>query len=227
MGAISAALKHMLAAGMDAEAIVRAVSDMEAAEAPEKSARQRRNARYYERKASEKRLKASETSNSDESVLTVSRTRVDDKTSNSEIEPQVKKEGDAVTREALEAYSAMAAGAGLAVPRAITAGRRHRLQSVIREHGLPAFLEAIAKVGASSFCRGANDRGWKADLDFILQAKSFPKILEGHYDDRKPVAREGPASKQATIHDLLRERRQEFADHVEPTPNGPRLIAAR
>lgn len=153
--------------------------------------------------------------------------RVDDKTSNLEIEPQVKKEGDALTRDALDAYAAMAGRSGLAVPRVVTSGRRTRLQAVVREHGLPAFLEAVAKVGASSFCCGVNDRGWKADLDFILQAKSFTKILEGHYDDRKPVAREGPVAKPATIHELLRDRRQEFADHVEPTPNGPRLIAAR
>jgi hypothetical protein len=34
----------------------------------------------------------------------------------------------------------------------------------------------------SAFCRGENDRGWRADFDFLLQPKSFTKLLEGAYD---------------------------------------------
>lgn len=54
----------MLAAGMSPDAIVAAVSAMEAATMPPEpilTARQARNKRYYEKLASEKRLKASET----------------------------------------------------------------------------------------------------------------------------------------------------------------------
>jgi hypothetical protein len=139
-------------------------------------------------------------------------TPVEEKTSNLEIEPQGKKEEEALTREALEAYSSMALSSGLAVPRVVTAARRSRVQAVIREHGLPALLEAIAKVGGSSFCRGENERGWKADLDFILQAKSFPKILEGHYDNRQPTVRAGPSARP--VDDLIGSilTRMEYAD---------------
>lgn len=85
----------MLAAGMGADAIVKAVEDMEASATPVKTARQMRNARYYEgRKASEKRLKASYSDHSDAPRLNSDRprARVEDKTSNSEIEPQEKKQ---------------------------------------------------------------------------------------------------------------------------------------
>jgi hypothetical protein len=74
MAAIAEALKHMLAAGMDHDAIVAAVADMESAATPSqpaRTARQERNARYYQTKvrlkSSERRLKASETSYSDAS----------------------------------------------------------------------------------------------------------------------------------------------------------------
>ncbi|MEZ2132710.1 MULTISPECIES: hypothetical protein [unclassified Sinorhizobium] len=66
MAVIALAVKHMLAAGMDHAAIIAAVEEMEAHGAPQRSARQERNRRYYEgKKASEKRLKTSETSYSD------------------------------------------------------------------------------------------------------------------------------------------------------------------
>lgn len=59
MGVIAAAVKHMLAAGMDSAAVVAAIEAMEAT--PTRTLRQERNRRYYEKnKASEKRLNASE-----------------------------------------------------------------------------------------------------------------------------------------------------------------------
>lgn len=56
---IAVAVKHMLAAGMDADAIVAAVDEMESAQQPKRTARQERNRRYYQKRkadASEKRL---------------------------------------------------------------------------------------------------------------------------------------------------------------------------
>lgn len=43
---------------------------------------------------------------------------------------------------------------------------------------------AIERVAKSDFCKGKNDRGWKADLDFFLKPDSVVKILEGKYDNR-------------------------------------------
>lgn len=65
---IAAVLRELIAAGLEGEALIAAVERIEAAMAPAtpvRTARQERNARYYERKTSEKRLKASETSYSD------------------------------------------------------------------------------------------------------------------------------------------------------------------
>lgn len=60
MSLIAAALKHMLAAGMAPDAIVRAVEEMEATITPITTKRQSRNARYYEQNKDALRLKASE-----------------------------------------------------------------------------------------------------------------------------------------------------------------------
>lgn len=69
MSVIATALKHMLAAGMDHDAIVAAVEEMEreaVPAVPARTARQERNRRYYERlKASESRLNQPESDLSD------------------------------------------------------------------------------------------------------------------------------------------------------------------
>ncbi|MDW9814947.1 hypothetical protein GOB25_07675 [Sinorhizobium meliloti] len=86
----------------------------------------------------------------------------------------------------------MARQSGLSVPRAVTASRRRSLLLRIEEHGLPAVLDAIERIGRSRFCRGENDRGWRADLDFLCQPKSFVSILEGKYDDRPSHQQQAP-----------------------------------
>jgi hypothetical protein len=66
----------------------------------------------------------------------------------------------------------MARRSGLSVPKAITASRRRSLLLRIEEHGLPAVLDAIDRIGRSRFCRGENDRGWRADLDFLASPRA-------------------------------------------------------
>lgn len=68
MSIIATAVKHLIAAGVSGDDLVRAIAEMEDSAAPQVvlSKRQERNKRHYERlKASEKRLNASEPSYSD------------------------------------------------------------------------------------------------------------------------------------------------------------------
>lgn len=44
--------------------------------------------------------------------------------------------------------------------------------------------QLIERINKSKFCLGANDRGWKADIDWLSQPDVAAKILEGKYDDR-------------------------------------------
>lgn len=48
---------------------------------------------------------------------------------------------------------------------------------------------AIARLAASEFCNGSNDRGWIADFDFLVTRKdTIAKALEGKYDNKKKVS---------------------------------------
>jgi hypothetical protein len=187
MSEIRALIEQLVAAGVDpieaAEVVARAAIHG-AANAPKKrSAGAIRQERY-------RRNKASQVTESDAGVEPSfpdgsSPTPPSPKPQSS-IPPSPPKGGSspAEVDQVVTAFSDMARRSGLSVPKAITASRRRSLLLRIEEHGLPAVLDAIDRIGRSRFCRGENDRGWRADLDFLCQPKSFVSILEGKYDDR-------------------------------------------
>lgn len=50
---------------------------------------------------------------------------------------------------------------------------------------IETFEEVFRKVEASDFCKGKNDRGWKADFDWLIKNDSnMVKVLEGKYDNK-------------------------------------------
>ena len=49
-----------------------------------------------------------------------------------------------------------------------------------REH----WRQALERAGPSRFLNGANDRGWRIDLEFFLRPDTVAKIMEGKYDNR-------------------------------------------
>ncbi len=89
--------------------------------------------------------------------------------------------------EVREHYNAVAADLGLPKCRGITPARRAQISRRIAETSLEEMHEAIDKLRNSSFCQGANDREWRANFDFVLQASSYMKLLEGVYDDAAGV----------------------------------------
>lgn len=98
--------------------------------------------------------------------------------------PSPPKGGSSPTDRAISIFSEQAERAGIPVPRKLTADRRRKVEARLREHGESVWAEACRKMAESSFCRGENDRGWRADLDFLCQPKSFNGLIEGRYDDR-------------------------------------------
>ena len=46
------------------------------------------------------------------------------------------------------------------------------------------WVEVMKKIRQSSFCRGQNDRGWKANIDWLLRPDIHLKLMEGQYDNK-------------------------------------------
>ena len=109
-----------------------------------------------------------------------------------------------VAREAFAEWQEFAKIHGLPVPRNasfeafapnIAARLQENADELTRDAMLRVWRIALACVAKSRHCRGENDRGWRADLDFVSNRKSFAKIMAGNYgngavplDDRWRIA---------------------------------------
>src|SRR5262245_31450910 len=81
--------------------------------------------------------------------------------------------------------------------RALTPQRRQKANARLRQYPDVDWSAVIARLDASSFCRGDNSGQWKAGFDFLLRETTVPKTLEGVYDDA-PISPVSPANAAAT-----------------------------
>lgn len=82
---------------------------------------------------------------------------------------------------AFEEWNALAKRKALPVAKDLTQARRKAVRARLAEAGLDGWRQALAAVEASPHCRGENDRGWRADIDFVATATKFQKLREGSY----------------------------------------------
>jgi uncharacterized protein YdaU (DUF1376 family) len=85
-------------------------------------------------------------------------------------------------REVIDAWQSRMVPKGFPAIAKMTGQRERQLNARLRDSTLEEWQRAMDALERSAFCRGENDRGWKADFDFLLQPKSFTKLLEGAYD---------------------------------------------
>jgi hypothetical protein len=82
----------------------------------------------------------------------------------------------------LEGWNDLAEKCGLPKAGKLTGGRLRQAQARLREYpDLDSWQRAMRHIHDTPFLRGENDRGWRADIDFLLQAKSFTKLTEESY----------------------------------------------
>jgi uncharacterized protein YdaU (DUF1376 family) len=90
--------------------------------------------------------------------------------------------------EAVKLYNAMAKDAGLPQCQRLTDDRRKKLRQRLKEcGGLDGWRVAMAKAAASPLITGKKTH-WHGDFDFIVQSKSFTKLMEGSYDAKPAPA---------------------------------------
>lgn len=79
--------------------------------------------------------------------------------------------------------------------------------------------DGITRASKSSFCRGQNDRGWKARIEWFLKSDSLTKILEGDYDDPSSNSDDSATERSERIREehtqaVLRKGRAEHAARI-------------
>lgn len=78
----------------------------------------------------------------------------------------------------------------LARIRGVNAARLKKVTLRWPECSEPEWIETVQRIAKSDFCIGKNDRGWKADFDWLLQPGTRLKVLEGKYDNKTSNVRE-------------------------------------
>ena len=78
--------------------------------------------------------------------------------------------------------------------RALTDKRKKAILNILKKHTEEEITECFKIANESSFLVGDNDRGWKADFDFLIREDKFVNILEGKYGGRKKI--------KNTVHDI-------------------------
>lgn len=63
----------------------------------------------------------------------------------------------------------------------ITDRRKSSINARLKEYDLETILQVFKMANESDFLTGNNDRGWKADFDWLLKPNNFIKVLEGNY----------------------------------------------
>lgn len=69
----------------------------------------------------------------------------------------------------------------------ISESRKKHIQARWKQYNydLSVFEELFKKTQESNFLRGNNDKGWKADFDWLIKESNMTKVLEGRYDNKK------------------------------------------
>lgn len=98
------------------------------------------------------------------------------------------------------AWNDSAAGTPLKPCHSLTRKRRRLIRARRAEHPLEAWRRIMARIAASSFCRGEGQKGFLASFDWLIGSPDpAVKALEGQYDDHV-----SEADLAAARHDLFR-----------------------
>jgi hypothetical protein len=89
-------------------------------------------------------------------------------------------ESTAEAKELIEEYNSIC---GEKLPKAIqiTAKRKRAIKARLKTYSRADLIKVFSLANESNFLCGDNDRGWKADIDWLLNENNMIKVLEGRY----------------------------------------------
>lgn len=67
----------------------------------------------------------------------------------------------------------------------LTDKRKNKIKARLKSFTIDDFNKLFKKVQESKFLNGDNDKGWRANFDWLIEESNMLKVLEGYYEDRK------------------------------------------
>ena len=98
----------------------------------------------------------------------------------------------------------------------LTDKRRKAIIKIMNSFSEEEILQVFTNLEQSDFCKGKNDRGWKANIDFILREDKFVATLEGRYNSKSRGCNvEAISDKGAPRKQVSKEEKEEMRRLVE------------
>lgn len=92
----------------------------------------------------------------------------------------------------VQLWNEATAGTKLHQCRGLSETRRKHIRARLHDQGAETIRSAIAKVVASEFCCGRNDRGWVLTFDWLMASPDHMlRVIEGRYDNRTALRSTG------------------------------------
>ena len=129
--------------------------------------------------------------------------REEDKDKEKDTDTSSKEESSVPYEKIRELYNSTCKS--LSQVRSLSTKRKSHLKARFEQfkYNLKTFEEVFKKLEDSEFCKGDNDRGWKADFDWIMQNdNNMLKVLEGKYDNRKEKKSKVSDVKKTAFHNF-------------------------
>lgn len=91
----------------------------------------------------------------------------------------------------------------------ISEARKKAIRARLNTYSIDDFKTLFEKAEESSFLKGANDRNWAANFDWLIKDANMAKVLDGNYDN-KPINRQ--PTRTEIVPDWMKKKKQTFND---------------
>lgn len=118
-------------------------------------------------------------------------------------------------QQAFDAYNEAAEQLGLSQAAKLTESRRKGIMARLKEAGPDGWTTVLENLAFSPHHLGQNDRGWRADLDFIIKQDRFQRFLEGATIPADQQARRSQAGSGGSYLDLAAQAMQPSRRHAQ------------
>ncbi|WP_336975928.1 DUF1376 domain-containing protein [Brevundimonas nasdae] len=118
-------------------------------------------------------------------------------------------------QQAFDAYNEAAEQLGLPQAAKLTESRRKGINARLKEAGPDGWATVLENLAFSPHHLGQNDRGWRADLDFIIKQDRFQRFLEGATIPADQRARRSQAGSGGSYLDLAAQAMEPSRRHAQ------------
>lgn len=116
----------------------------------------------------------------------------------------------AQAKEVIEEYNSIC---GWKLPKAIhvTEKRKRAIKARLKKYSREEIIKVFSLANESNFLCGDNDRGWKADIDWLLNENNMIKVLEGRYTNN---SNSKPKNSWHSVNSSTRDKQYEEVEAV-------------